>query len=111
MMALVVSLISIPAWAFGASLGVLVIGSFVMQAGVQGAFGVIPAHLKSFLRMQSAAFFPESCTSLGVLLAAPATAVEFILRDHFGYPWALTDFWRSRHGADDRDLLVWSGSA
>jgi SHS family lactate transporter-like MFS transporter len=29
---------------------------------------------------------------LGVLLASPATAVEFVLRDHFGYPWALTMF-------------------
>jgi len=27
-----------------------------------------------------------------VLLASPATAVEFLLRDHFGYPWALTMF-------------------
>jgi SHS family lactate transporter-like MFS transporter len=29
---------------------------------------------------------------LGVLLASPATAIEFVLRDHFGYPWALTMF-------------------
>ena len=29
---------------------------------------------------------------LGTLLASPATAVEFMLRDHFGYPWALTMF-------------------
>jgi SHS family lactate transporter-like MFS transporter len=26
------------------------------------------------------------------LLASPATAVEFKLRDHFGYSWALTLF-------------------
>jgi len=92
MMALVVSLISIPAWAFGASLGVLVIGSFVMQAGVQGAFGVIPAHLTELSPDAVRSLFPGVVYQLGVLLAAPATAVEFILRDHFGYPWALTVF-------------------
>src|SRR5580704_2070893 len=45
MLALLVSLVSIPAWAFGTSLTILVIGSYFMQTGVQGAFGVIPAHL------------------------------------------------------------------
>ena len=36
--------------------------------------------------------FPGIVYRLGVLLAAPATAVEFILRDRLGYPWALTMF-------------------
>ena len=111
MLALVVSLISIPAWAFGASLGVLVAGSFLMQVGVQGAFGVIPAHLKSFLRMRCGAFFPESCINWEFCWPSPATAVEFMLRDHFGYPWALTVFGGAVTVADDRDLLVWSGGA
>jgi MFS transporter, SHS family, lactate transporter len=92
MMALVVSLLSIPAWAFGASLGVLVLGSFVMQVGVQGAFGVIPAHLTELSPDAVRSLFPGVVYQLGVLLAAPATAVEFILRDHYGYPWALTVF-------------------
>jgi SHS family lactate transporter-like MFS transporter len=92
LMALVVSLLSIPAWAFGASLLVLVPGSFVMQAGVQGAFGVIPAHLTELSPDAVRSLFPGIVYQLGVLLAAPATAVEFMLRDHFGYPWALTVF-------------------
>jgi SHS family lactate transporter-like MFS transporter len=36
--------------------------------------------------------FPGFVYQLGVLIASPATAVEFMLRDHFGYPWALTMF-------------------
>src|SRR5579859_2594728 len=40
MLALALSLLSIPAWAFGHSIVALLIGSFFMQAGVQGAFGV-----------------------------------------------------------------------
>jgi SHS family lactate transporter-like MFS transporter len=92
MLALVLSLLSIPAWAFGTTLGVLVTGSFLMQAGVQGAFGVIPAHLTELSPDAVRSLFPGVVYQLGVLLAAPATAVEFILRDHLGYPWALTVF-------------------
>src|ERR1700682_870256 len=35
----------IPLWAFGHSLAVLTVGAFLMQVGVQGAWGVILAHL------------------------------------------------------------------
>ncbi len=92
MLALVISLLSIPAWAFGTSLSVLVIGSYLMQTGVQGAFGVIPAHLNELSPDVVRSLFPGFVYQLGVLLASPATAIEFVLRDHFGYPWALTMF-------------------
>jgi SHS family lactate transporter-like MFS transporter len=92
MLALVISLLSIPAWAFGTSLGVLVVGSYLMQTGVQGAFGVIPAHLNELSPDVVRSLFPGFVYQLGVLLASPATAVEFMLRDRFGYPWALTMF-------------------
>jgi SHS family lactate transporter-like MFS transporter len=92
MLALVIALFSIPAWAFGASLGMLVVGSYLMQTGVQGAFGVIPAHLNELSPDEVRSLFPGTVYQLGTLLAAPATAVEFRLRDRFGYPWALTVF-------------------
>jgi SHS family lactate transporter-like MFS transporter len=92
MLALVISLMSIPAWAFGTSLGVLVMGSYLMQTGVQGAFGVIPAHLNELSPDAVRSLFPGFVYQLGVLIASPATAIEFVLRDHFGYPWALTMF-------------------
>jgi SHS family lactate transporter-like MFS transporter len=92
MLALVIALLSIPGWAFGTSLGVLVVGSYLMQTGVQGAFGVIPAHLNELSPDAVRSLFPGLVYQLGVLFASPATAVEFLLRDHFGYPWALTMF-------------------
>lgn len=92
MLALAVSLLSIPAWAFGHSVLILVVGSFFMQAGVQGAFGVVPAHLSELSPDSVRSLFPGFVYQLGVLLTAPAVAVEYILRDHFGYPWALTMF-------------------
>jgi len=92
LLALAIALLSIPAWAFGTSLGVLVAGACLMQTGVQGAFGVIPAHLNELSPDVVRSLFPGIVYQLGTLLASPATAVEFMLRDHFGYPWALTIF-------------------
>jgi SHS family lactate transporter-like MFS transporter len=92
MLALAVALLAIPAWAFGTSLAVLAVGSYLMQTGVQGAFGVIPAHLNELSPDMVRSLFPGIVYQLGTLLSSPATAVEFKLRDHFGYPWALTVF-------------------
>lgn len=92
MLALLLALVFIPAWAFGATLAVLVAGSFMMQVGVQGAFGVIPAHLNELSPDTVRSLFPGLVYQLGVLLASPATVVEFMLRGRFGYPWALTTF-------------------
>ena len=68
------------------------VGSYLMQTGVQGAFGVIPAHLNELSPDMVRSLFPGIVYQLGALLASPATAVEFKLRDRFGYPWALTMF-------------------
>jgi SHS family lactate transporter-like MFS transporter len=90
--ALVLSLVSIPAWAFGGSLAVLILGSFLMQTGVQGAFGVIPAHLNELSPDAVRSLFPGFVYQLGVLVASPAVSFEFLLRNRLGYSWALTVF-------------------
>ncbi|MEO6964899.1 MAG: MFS transporter [Acidobacteriaceae bacterium] len=92
MLALVVSLLSIPAWAFGSSMLVLVLGSYFMQTGVQGAFGVIPAHLNELSPDAIRSLFPGFVYQLGVLIASPAVSFEYVLRDHLGYPMALMSF-------------------
>ena len=92
MMALTVSLLSIPAWAFGASPIPLILGAYFMQTGVQGAFGVIPAHLNELSPDAVRSLFPGSVYQLGVLIASPAVSIEYTLRDHLGYPSALAIF-------------------
>jgi SHS family lactate transporter-like MFS transporter len=92
MLALAMALLSIPAWAFGTSLGVLVGGSIWMQVGVQGSMGVVPAHLNELSPDAVRSMFPGFVYQFGVLLSSPATWVEYGLRDRFGYPWALTMF-------------------
>ncbi|MEO7005278.1 MAG: MFS transporter [Acidobacteriaceae bacterium] len=92
MLALLVSLVSIPAWAFGTSLLPLVLGSYFMQTGVQGAFGVIPAHLNELSPDAIRGLFPGFVYQLGVLISSPTTSIEYVLRNRLGYPWALTAF-------------------
>jgi SHS family lactate transporter-like MFS transporter len=92
MLALALCLVAIPAWAFGGSVPVLLAGSVLMQFGVQGAFGVIPAHLNELSPDAVRSLFPGFVYQLGVLVSSPAVSVEYALRDHFGYRWALTGF-------------------
>lgn len=92
MLALGLSLIAVPAWAFGAAVPVLIAGSILMQFGVQGAFGVIPAHLNELSPDAIRSLFPGFVYQLGVLIGSPSVSVEYALRNHFGYQWALTIF-------------------
>ena len=92
MLALLVCLISIPAWAFGRTVLALVLGSCLMQAGGQGAFGVVPAHLNELSPSSLRGLFPGFVYQLGVLIASPATMLELKLRDHLGYRPALSWF-------------------
>jgi SHS family lactate transporter-like MFS transporter len=92
MLALAISLAAMPAWAFGSSLLALAAGSFVMQFGVQGVFGVIPAHLNELSPASVRSLFPGIVYQLGMLLGAPAVGIEYALRRGVGYGWALTLF-------------------
>ncbi len=92
MLALLISLMSIPAWAFGSSLLALALGSYFMQTGVQGAFGVIPAHLNELSPDAIRSLFPGFVYQLGVLISSPAVSIEYLLRNRLGYPLALTVF-------------------
>jgi SHS family lactate transporter-like MFS transporter len=90
--ALVLSLAVIPAWAFGGSIGVLVLGAFMMQAGVQGAWGIIPAHLNELVPDAVRGLMPGFAYQLGVLFASPVNRIEYVLKGKLGYAWALAAF-------------------
>lgn len=90
--ALVLSLFVIPVWAFGGTLPILAVGAFLMQVGVQGAWGIIPAHLNELSPDAVRGLVPGLAYQLGILFAAPVNTIEFALHRHLGYPWALTAF-------------------
>jgi MFS transporter, SHS family, lactate transporter len=91
-LALSVSLLALPAWAFGSSLLTLALGAYFMQTGVQGAFGVIPVHLNELSPDIVRSLFPGFVYQLGVLLSSPAVSFEYFLRNRLGYSWALASF-------------------
>ena len=90
--ALILSLITIPAWTFAGPLAVITAAAFVMQMGVQGAWGVIPAHLSELSPDQTRGLLPGLAYQLGILIAAPVNNIEYFLRGKFGYAWALAGF-------------------
>ncbi len=90
--ALGVSLLVMPAWAFGGSLAVLAAAAFFMQMGVQGAWGIIPAHLNELSPDAARGLVPGLAYQLGILFAAPVNTIEYALRDRIGYGWALASF-------------------
>ncbi|MGQ0741201.1 MAG: MFS transporter [Alphaproteobacteria bacterium] len=68
--AALLSLPILPIWAFSTSAGMLALGAFLMQIAVQGAWGVIPAHLNELSPHAARATFPGFTYQLGNLLAS-----------------------------------------
>ncbi|MGA8153328.1 MAG: MFS transporter [Terriglobales bacterium] len=102
MLALAVALLALYPWAFGAAPVTLMIGACFMQTGVQGTFGIIPAHLNELAPNAVRSLFPGLVYQLGVLFASPAVSIQYALQKRLGYPWALTLF----EGAVIGSLLV-----
>jgi SHS family lactate transporter-like MFS transporter len=66
--------------------------AFMMQAGVQGAWGIIPAHLNELSPDAVRGLMPGFAYQMGILIAAPVNNVVYALRKPLGYPWALATF-------------------
>jgi len=90
--ALSLSLLVIPSWAFGGSVFLVVVAAFLLQAGVQGAWGVIPIHLNELSADAARGLMPGFAYQIGVLLASPTNQIEYALRDRVGYQWAIAGF-------------------
>lgn len=85
-------LLAMPAWAFGRRFWLLALGDFVMQFGVQGAFGVVPAYLNEQSPSHARSFFAGLAYQLGMFFGAPCVIVEYAFRDRLGYGGALAAF-------------------
>ncbi|HSD11598.1 MAG TPA: MFS transporter [Candidatus Binatia bacterium] len=79
----------IPAWIFGHSWTSLAAGAFAMQFMVQGAWGVVPAHLTELSPAEVRGLFPGLAYQLGVLAAAGAPYFQARLAAEIGYANAL----------------------
>jgi MFS transporter, SHS family, lactate transporter len=85
-------LLVIPLWAFGQALPLIILSAFLLQAGVQGAWGVIPVHLNELSADAARGLMPGLAYQLGILLASPTNSIQYALRDRVGYQWAIAGF-------------------
>jgi SHS family lactate transporter-like MFS transporter len=79
----------VPIFAYSTSAGMLVLGSFLMQLLVQGAWGVIPAHLTEMSPDAIRGFYPGVTYQLGNVFAALNLPIQEHLAASHGYPFAL----------------------
>lgn len=79
----------IPLWAFAPSLALLVAGAFLMQFFVQGAWGVIPAHITELAPDAVRGFLPGFAYQCGVLIAGTIATVEAVAAQRTGYATAM----------------------
>ncbi|WP_348104381.1 MFS transporter [Lapillicoccus sp.] len=79
----------VPLFAYSTTVGFLILGSFLMQVMVQGAWGVIPAHLTELSPDEIRGFYPGVTYQLGNCLAAFNLPIQQALAATHGYPFAL----------------------
>jgi len=83
--ALVLAVLAIPIWAHAPGIPVLIAGAFVMQFMVQGAWGVIPAHITELSPDSVRGFLPGFAYQCGVMLASYVTYIEAVFAERTSY--------------------------
>lgn len=76
----------VPLWVFSHTIALLACGAFAIQFAVQGAWGVIPAHLNELSPSNARATFPGFTYQLGNALSAGTLQIEAWLAA--GFPLA-----------------------
>jgi SHS family lactate transporter-like MFS transporter len=82
-------LVVLPMWIAGFSPITMIAGVFLMQFFVQGAWGIIPAHLNELSPSKARGFFPGFAYQLGVMFASSIPYVESALGEVFTYKQAM----------------------
>ena len=90
--AFLLATVMIPFWAYAPNTPLLVLGAFLMQFMVQGAWGVIPAHITELSPDSVRGFLPGLAYQCGVLLASsvPYTVAVFSKSLNYSTAMALT---------------------
>src|SRR5207248_3158231 len=82
-------LIVLPMWIAGFSPLTTIVGVFLMQFFVQGAWGVIPAHINELSPGHLRGFLPGVAYQLGILCASSIPYIESALGERFTYTQAM----------------------
>ncbi len=88
-LALALAALMIPLWAYAPNPVLLVIGAFFMQFMVQGAWGIIPAHITELSPDSVRGFLPGFAYQCGVLLAGSVAYIEAVFAKTLQYSTAM----------------------
>ncbi|HEY2012429.1 MAG TPA: MFS transporter, partial [Bryobacteraceae bacterium] len=80
----------IPLWAFAPTVPLLFVGGFLIQFLVQGAWGVIPAHLSELSPDSVRGFLPGFGYQVGVLLSSYVSYFEAVMARRSSYAIAMS---------------------
>jgi len=89
MLALSLAILAIPLWAHAPGTVGLVLGAFLMQFMVQGAWGIIPAHITELSPDSVRGFLPGFAYQCGVLLAGSVGYIEALFARQLNYATAM----------------------
>ncbi|HVH68422.1 MAG TPA: MFS transporter [Gemmatimonadales bacterium] len=84
-LALAGAVLTTPLWAFAPAISLLWLGAFVMQFFVQGAWGVIPAHINELSPDGVRGFLPGFAYQCGVAIASRIPHVQALFAAHTSY--------------------------
>ena len=87
--ALLLGCLLIPMWVFAPNLPLILAGGFLMQFMVQGAWGVIPAHINELSPDALRGFFPGLAYQFGVLVASGSAYFEARMAHSMSYGRAM----------------------
>ncbi len=87
--ALLGGILMVPLWAYAPSTALLVLGAFLIQFMVQGAWGVIPAHLSELSPDSVRGFMPGFAYQCGVLVASSVVYIEAVFAKRLSYATAM----------------------
>ncbi len=79
----------IPVWAFATTPLLLGLGAFLIQIAVQGAWGVVPAHLNELSPERARGTFPGFAYQLGNLFAAQNAVIQARIAESHGDNYGL----------------------
>ena len=78
-----------PLWAFSSGTAWIIAGAVVMQFMVQGAWGIIPAHINELSPDRVRGFLPGFAYQCGNFIAASIAAVQSALARQYPYSWVM----------------------
>jgi SHS family lactate transporter-like MFS transporter len=87
--ALLGGILMVPLWVYAPSTALLVLGAFLIQFMVQGAWGIIPAHLSELSPDSVRGFMPGFAYQCGVLVASSVVYIEAVFAKTMSYATAM----------------------